>query len=72
MMASPRREVRGSGPSVALEDDAAVQLSRASVASAARADPDAGGDALDRAAQADLLVHEESRHSDAPRRRTLL
>jgi hypothetical protein len=72
MMTSPRRGVRGSGTSVALEDDATVQLGRASLASAARVDPDAGGDALDRAAQADLLVHEESRHPDAAPRRSLL
>jgi hypothetical protein len=57
---------------VTLEDDATVQLGRASLASAAGADPDAGGDALNRAAQADLLVHEESRHPDPAWRRTLL
>jgi hypothetical protein len=72
MMTAPGRGVRGSGTSVALEDDATVQFSCASPASAARADPDAGGDALDRAAQADLLVHEESRHPAAAPRRILL
>jgi hypothetical protein len=70
MVTPAGRGVRGAG-SPAFQDDAAVQSSRAPPAPATRADPDASGDALESAAQADFLVDQESRHPDAAGRRIL-
>jgi hypothetical protein len=56
MVTSSRHGVRGCGTAFALEDDVMVHLGGATLASAARANPNACGDALDRTAQADLLV----------------
>ncbi|MEP7370214.1 MAG: hypothetical protein ABI662_11200 [Dermatophilaceae bacterium] len=55
-----------------MEHDALIKPGCAALASSARADPNAGRGAFDRAAKPDLLVHEVSRDSDAAWLRPLI